>query len=110
MHLVWYGQKLAPNPFYPKDQPFTRVDSLAYFIRHMRLHRNLTKRALSCICGVSEDYVSGVESGSRSPSLKFCLTCGALFGANPNWIKNKWVNEKTSRFSDLLRKRVGLSE
>jgi len=74
----------------------------------MRIHRNLTRRSLAQRAGVSEDYVAAVESGSKFPSLKFCLMCGQEFGANPNWVKNKWVNERVSRFLRSLRKRLDL--
>lgn len=74
----------------------------------MRQHYNLTKRALAEKCSVSEDYVAAVEACSKFPSLKFCLLCGDLFGANPNWVKNKWANEKVCRFPRRLRMRLDL--
>jgi len=74
----------------------------------MRIHRDLTKRALAYKCGVSEEYVSGVENGSKFPSLRYCLACASLFDANPSWVKTKWAKEAIERFTDRLMKRLGL--
>lgn len=110
MHVI-YSHEVRKLPlFYHRRGPLTRADSLPYFFHRMRIHRNLTRKALAQKCGVSEDYVSAVESGSKSPSLKFCLLCGDLFGANPSWVKNKWANERTRCFSDRMKKRLGLDD
>jgi len=74
----------------------------------MRIHRNLTRGSLAQRAGFSEEYVSKVENGSIYPSLKFCLMCADLFGANPNWVKNKWANERVYRFSRSLKMRLDL--
>jgi len=108
MHLVWHGPNIVHRSFYPNTPVLSRVDTLPYFFRRMRQHQNMTIAALAEKCGVLADYVSAVEGGSKFPSLKFCLLCGDLFGANANWIKNKWANEKVSRFSDRIRKRLDL--
>lgn len=110
MHLIWHGPDIDCLPFYPNAPALSRVDTLPYFFRRMRQHHNLTKGSLAAKFGVSEDYVSSVESGFKFPSLKFCLLCGDLFGANPNWIKNKWANEKVSRFSCRLRRSLDLDD
>lgn len=110
MHLISYGPTLGYPQFYQKRSPLTRPYSLCTIFRNLRIHRNLTKGALATKFGVSEDYVSAVERGSKFPSLKFCLMCCHEFGANPNWVKNKWANERISRFSDNVRKRLGLDD
>jgi len=76
----------------------------------MRIHKNLTKRALAAKCSVSEDYVEGVENGSQFPSLRYCLKCAELFGANPNWVKSKWAKEMIERFKGRILKRLGLDQ
>jgi DNA-binding XRE family transcriptional regulator len=110
MHLIAYGPKLGRSPPYQKRRHLARPDSLTSIFHNLRIHRNLTAGALGKKIGFPEDYVSAVESGSKSPSLKFCLLCGEEFGANPNWVKNKWANERIGRFSDLTKKRLGLDD
>jgi transcriptional regulator with XRE-family HTH domain len=108
MHLIAYGPKLGHSPPYQKRRHLARPDSLGRIFHNLRIHRNLTAAALAEKFGFSEDYVSAIESGSKSPSLKFCLLCGEEFGANPNWVKNKWANERIRCFSDRTKKRLGL--
>jgi len=76
----------------------------------MRIHRNLTRKALAQRCGVSEEYVFSIENGSKFPSVMYCLKCSDLFGANPSWIKTKWAKEALERFSNRLMKRLGLND
>ena len=108
MHLIAYGSKLGFRPFYHKASVLARPDSLAHLFYKLRIHRNLTKRALSLKFGVSEDYLSRVESGSRFPSLSFCLKCSKEFEVNPEYVKNRWANEAVRSFSERLRSRLNL--
>jgi len=108
MHLIHSQGVGQHTPFYQKHCLLTRANSLPYIFQKLRIHRNLTKKALAQKFGVSEEYISKVESGSVFPTLKFCLMCGDFFGANPNWVKNKWANERISRFSQSLRRRLDI--
>jgi len=108
MHLVSYGPKAGLKTFYPKHQALARPDSLPHLFRKLRQNRNLTKKSLAFRFGISEDYVSAIESGSKPPSLKFCLQCARKFEINPNYIKVRWFEETVKRFSDRLKKRLGL--
>lgn len=108
MHLVSHGLFVTHPSFYRKFRVLARRGSLARIFHNLRIHRNLTRKSLAKKFGVTEDHIAAIESGSKFPSLKFCLFCGDLFGANPNWVKNKWVNESTSRFLDRIRKRLDL--
>lgn len=108
MHLIAYGRKLAFRSFYHNSPVLARQDSLAYLFYRLRLHRNFTKRSLSLKFGVSEDYLSKVESGSRFPSLSFCLQCAIQFEVNPDYVKSRWVNEAVRVFSERLHKRLKL--
>jgi transcriptional regulator with XRE-family HTH domain len=108
MHLVAYGSKIGLKSFYQKRSALTRVDSLPHLFYKLRQNRNLTKRALAAKFSVSEDYVSAIESGSKFPSLNFCLKCAQEFEVNPNYVKSKWAREVIERFSDRLNRRLGL--
>lgn len=110
MHLISYGPKIGHFPFYQKRRLLTRPDSLPCIFRKLRIHRNLTKKALAEKFGFSEEYVSQIESGSKFPSLNFCLKCANEFGANPNWVKTKWSKEAIERFTDRLMKRLGFDD
>lgn len=88
----------------------TRVNTLPFVFRKLRIHRNLTKAALARKVLVSEDFVSMVEDGSRIPTLKYCLACGQEFGFNPNWIKVKWMAAVMDRVAVGLRKRLGVED
>lgn len=110
MHLISYEPKLDHRSLYHKRPALTRVDSLPYVFRKLRIHRNLTISSLANKFGFSEDYVRAIESGSKFPSLKFCLLCAQEFGANPNWVKSKWANDRIEQFSQRLLKRLGLDQ
>jgi len=87
---------------------FTRPYSLPYIFSKLRIHRNLTRKALGKKFGFSEQYVMEVENGSRFPCLRYCLLCADVFGANPSWVKLKWANAATERFSSRVKERLGL--
>jgi transcriptional regulator with XRE-family HTH domain len=108
MHLIAYGSKLGLGPFYHKRALLARSDSLAHLFYKLRIHRNFTKAALALKFGVSEDYLSRVESGSRFPSLSFSLQCSKEFDINPEYVKNRWANEAVRVFSERLRSRLKL--
>ncbi len=108
MHLVGGLEDHVFLRSYHSRRPLTRPGSLPYVFRKLRISHNLTKRALAEMFSVSERYVSDVESGSRFPSLRYCLQCGDLFGANPLWVKNQWAREAVQRFQERLFKRLSL--
>ena len=108
MHSISGGRDLLHSPLYRSSRHLSRQDSLSYFFRKMRVHRNLTKKRLALEFGFTEEYVSAIESGSKFPSLRYCLLCADLFGANPNWVKTKWATEVVARFSRRLMARLGL--
>jgi len=110
MHLVSYGPKLAYSPFYRKRKPLARPNTLAHLFYKLRQNRNLTKRSLGDKFGLSEEYVSAIESGSKFPSLKFCLQCAIEFEVNPNYVKSMWAREAIGRFTDRIKKRLGLED
>jgi transcriptional regulator with XRE-family HTH domain len=108
MHLASYAPKLAVSSVYHNKPVLARQDSLAHLFYKLRIHRNLTKRALALKFGVTEDYLSRVESGSRFPSISFSLKCAVEFDINPVYVRNRWANEATRLFSDRLRRRLKL--
>lgn len=108
MHVVSYGAKLDHPAFYHRRPSLARSDRLAYLFYKLRHNRNLTKRALALKFGVTEDYLSRVESGSRFPSLSFSVKCAKEFDINPEYVKNRWANEAIRLFSERLRRRLKL--
>jgi transcriptional regulator with XRE-family HTH domain len=106
MYLV--ANKTLKNPFYHPTQIFADPDTLPYLIRKLRINRNYSRQAFALKTGVSVQYLEWIEKGKKPPSLKFCLTCGDLFGANPYWIKRKWYQETLSRIKRNLEDRLGL--
>ena len=108
MHLVSYAPKIGFKSFYRNREHLARPDSLPHIFYKLRQNHNLTKRSLAEKFSVSEDYVSKIERGSIFPSLNFCLKCADLFEANPGWVKTKWAREAIERFSERLKKRLGL--
>ena len=110
MRLVSYAPQKKLNPFYQKRPSLARPDSLPHLFYKLRQNRNLTKRSLADKFCVSEEYVSAIESGSKFPSLNFCLKCAKEFEINPNYVKNKWAREVIERFSDRLNRRLGLDD
>jgi transcriptional regulator with XRE-family HTH domain len=108
MHLVSSMMSRSRSSFYPKRRQLCNPYSLPYIFRKLLIDHNLTKAALAAKFGLSEGYVSEIESGSRFPSLRFCLLCANEFGANPEWVKVKYSNAAVSRYSDRLKKRLGV--
>ena len=108
MHLVSYESKPRYLLLYNNGVILTRQDSLAHLFYKLRLNRNLTKRSLASKFGTSEDYLSKVETGDLPPSLKFSLQCAEEFGINPQWVKNKWARDRIERFSETIKRRLGL--
>lgn len=76
----------------------------------MRLYRGLSRGSLSEKFGLSERYISDIETGVRFPSLRYCLLCAGEFGANPNWVKSKYANEAIYRYSSRIRERLGVDD
>jgi len=83
-----------------------RPNSLAHLFRSMRIFRNMTKKVLSQKFGVTEAYLSVIESGRRAPSLKYWLLCAKEFDANALWVREKWINQTLSRTEERLRNKV----
>jgi transcriptional regulator with XRE-family HTH domain len=110
MHLISIGPKLNQSKFYHKSPQLARPDSLPHLFRKLRQNHNLRKKSIAQKFGVSEDYVSKIESGSKFPSLNFCLKCAGEFDINPNYVKNKWAKEAIGRFTDRLNRRLGLND
>ena len=110
MHLIAYGPKLGFKSFYRNRGQLARPDSLPHLFYKLRQNHNLTKRSLAEKFGISEEYVSAIESGSKFPSLNFCLKCAQEFEINPNYVKSKWAREVIERFSDRLNRRLGFDD
>jgi transcriptional regulator with XRE-family HTH domain len=107
MHLVAYGPKIGFKPFYKSREHLARPDTLPHILYKLRQNHNLTKRSLAAKFGVSEEYISAVEGGSRFPSLNFCLKCAREFEINPYYVKSRWAREAIEIFSDRLYRRLG---
>ena len=107
MHLVSYAPQKKLIPFYQKRPSLARPDTLPHLFRKLRQNHNLTKGSLAEKFGISEEYVSAIESGSKFPSVSFCLKCAVEFEINPNYVKSKWAREVIERFSDRLNRRLG---
>lgn len=108
MILVSAKPTRSGNPtrvYYPSQENFSRVNSLPYLFRKMRIYKNITVGSLAKKIGVSEEQVTEIESGRRPPSLTFCLSCAKEFGFNPEWIKRKWVHEMVIQFQTKLENR-----
>lgn len=110
MHLISYEKRGISHKDYLNCLDFSRVDTLPYIFHKVRIHRNLTKAALAKKILFSQEYVQGVEDGSRFPSLKYCLACGDLFGFNPEWIKVKWLHAFMERVNKRVMSHLGLTD
>jgi len=108
MHVIPGGRYLLHDPLYRKRPDLARANSLPYTFRKLRIHRNLTKKALGNKFGMKEEYISAIECGSKFPSPRYCLLCASEFGGNTQWVKNKWAKEAIERFKDRLFKRLKL--
>jgi len=87
----------------------TCPNSLAHVFKNLRVHRGMTTKALSEKLRIGEIYVTQVECGFKRASLDYWLACGQEFGFNANWIKVKWLNEKSNYFKERLKRKIGLT-
>lgn len=53
---------------------------MRYWLRELRLSKNLTQKEAGKSCGISTAYWSALENGSRSPSLPKAMNIGKVFG------------------------------
>jgi transcriptional regulator with XRE-family HTH domain len=110
MHLIPGGCGLLHVPLYKVTKRHSRPGTLPDFFRKMRLYRGLSRGSLSQKFGISEKYISDIETGARFPSLRYCLLCAGEFGANPGWVKSKYANEAIYRYSSRIKKRLGVDD
>jgi len=110
MHLASYGPHVKIKSFYRNRTHLSRPDSLPHIFRKLRQAHNLTKSSIAAKFGLSEEYVSAIESGSKFPSLSFSIKCAREFGINPNYVKSKWAKEVIERYSVRLTRRLGLND
>jgi len=108
MHLVVSHSESLRTVLYQVRRHSTRVNTLPFVFRKLRAHRNLTPSGLAKKFGFSERYVRDVENGIRFPSLRYCLLCADLFGANPGWVKTKWAHDAVERFDHRIHERLGI--
>jgi transcriptional regulator with XRE-family HTH domain len=108
MHLVSGSSDRLHDPLYQFPKSIARPGTLPDIFHKLRVHKNLSCASLSKLLRVSERYIRDIESGTRFSSLRYCLLCADLFGANPNWVKSKYANEAVFRYSVRLRCRLGL--
>jgi transcriptional regulator with XRE-family HTH domain len=110
MHLIYHGVGSHLPSVYKNQAALTRPYSLAHLFYKLRINRNLTKGRLAEKCSLPEGYIAEVEAGSRFPPLSFCLCCAHEFGANPEWVKRRWVSEMVERFKSRLNKRLEIED
>jgi len=84
--------------------------TLACIFRNLRISRRITAKELSEKLGVGKIYITQVECGFKKPSLQYWLGCAEVFGANLEWTKIKWINEKSNYVKERLKKKIGLPE
>ena len=108
MQLIYSRMGPASPRFYLRSLHLTRPDRLCSIFKALRRNRGLSKSAFAARIGFSVSYVNGVESGGRFPSLQYCFLCAEMFGANPSWVKAKYAKEAVERYSDRVRRRLGL--
>jgi len=108
MHLIHCQPEPYSSLFYHRNEILTRVNSLPYLFKKLRIHRNLTKESLSKKFNVSENYIYTIEAGIKPPSLHYSLMSAEEFGINPEWVKRKWLKEMMVVIEERLKKRLRL--
>jgi transcriptional regulator with XRE-family HTH domain len=72
-------------------------------IRQMRGERGLSQEALAEACGLDRTYISGIERGSRNPSLTNILKIAAALGVRPADLFARAEDSSALRFDPSLR-------
>jgi DNA-binding XRE family transcriptional regulator len=85
---------------------FARPGSLVQIFRSLRIWRSLSIDELSCLIHVQVRCLREIERGTRFPTVKYCVGCASVFGANPSWAMCKLIDERIFRYSNRLRGRV----
>ncbi len=84
-----------------------RSNSLSFLFREIRASKGITKKSIAEKLGVSEEYISQVEQGTKRLPLRCWLLICEEFGMNPQWLKKKWLSETLSRMGEKLEERIG---
>lgn len=53
-------------------------------IREIRNHRGVSQESLALRCGLDRTYISGIERGTRNPSLTNILKIAAALDVSPS--------------------------
>ena len=67
------------------------IETLRKNIKKYRLASNLTQEKLSEISGISSDYLSEIERGKRTPSLKRIILIAKALGIEPYQLLKKEI-------------------
>jgi len=106
--LVYIAYTKTPQkPLYrisPDLSRIYRIYSLSYLFRKLRIHKNLTKKALAQRIGFTEEYVYRIEKDEKLPSFDYAVKCAELFEINPEWVKRKWLKEFLTWFEERVRR------
>ena len=65
------------------DLVFTQSEDVGHRLRHLRLSRRLTLRAVAELVGLSESYISQIERGKNTPSLNTLFRISRAYGITP---------------------------
>ena len=52
-------------------------------VRGIRKQRGISQESLALMCGLDRTYISGIERGTRNPSLTNILKIAAALGVRP---------------------------
>jgi transcriptional regulator with XRE-family HTH domain len=52
-------------------------------VRGIRKQRGVSQESLALMCGLDRTYISGIERGTRNPSLTNILKIAAALGVSP---------------------------
>jgi transcriptional regulator with XRE-family HTH domain len=60
-----------------KNTPKTTLQKFGDSLRRLRKNRQISQEEFALVCGLDRTYISGLERGTRNPTLKVLLLISA---------------------------------
>lgn len=68
------------------DGPQQPMTAFGAVVRRRRRELNLSQQKLGERCGLTQEYISGIEHGTRNPTLQSIWTLASGLDASPGWL------------------------
>jgi transcriptional regulator with XRE-family HTH domain len=92
------------------DLILTEANSLAHLFVSLRANKGISRERMAKRLGISEKYLSLIETGKKIPSTKVCSGFAKILDINEFWLRRKLYTEIVSSYEEKLKKKLGLED